>query len=97
MDATPTTVERRQQSMPDFVAAMEKAGLLVRIAGEKRVDELPMLMEQHYDKAIFVERVEGSNFRSWPTLIPITRNMPGLSAAPVPRSAPAWPTWRKAG
>jgi len=62
MDATPTTVERRQQSMPDFVAAMEKAGLLVRIAGEKRVDELPMLMEQHYDKAIFVERVEGSEF-----------------------------------
>ena len=62
MDTPPTPVARRQQSMPDFVAAMEKAGLLVRIPEEKRVDELPMLMEQHYDKAIFVERVQGSEF-----------------------------------
>jgi 2,5-furandicarboxylate decarboxylase 1 len=62
MAATPTPAARRQQSMPEFVAAMEKAGLLVRIPEEKRVDELPMLMEQHYDKAIFVERVQGSEF-----------------------------------
>jgi len=45
MDATPKSALRRQQSMPEFVAAMEKAGLLVRIPGEKLVDELPMLME----------------------------------------------------
>src|SRR5271154_6465671 len=62
MAASPTPIARRQQSMPDFVAAMEKAGLLVRIPEEKRVDELPMLMEQHYDKAIFVERVQGAEF-----------------------------------
>jgi 2,5-furandicarboxylate decarboxylase 1 len=62
MATTPTPVVRRQQTTPDFVAAMEKAGLLVRILEEKRVDELPMLMEQHYDKAIFVERVQGSEF-----------------------------------
>jgi 2,5-furandicarboxylate decarboxylase 1 len=41
---------------------MEKAGLLVRIPGEKRVDELPVLMEQHYNKAIFVERIQGCEF-----------------------------------
>jgi len=62
MDATPASVARKQQSMPDFVAAMEKAGLLLRIPEEKRVDELPMLMEKHYDKAIFVERIHGSEF-----------------------------------
>ena len=59
MDAT---IQRRQQSLPDFVAAMEKAGLLLRITDVKRVDELPMLMEKHYDRAIFVERIEGSEF-----------------------------------
>src|SRR5271163_2341178 len=62
MDAAPNPAVRGQQSMPDFVAAMEKAGLLLRIADEKRVDELPVLMEQHYDKAIFVERIQGSEF-----------------------------------
>jgi 2,5-furandicarboxylate decarboxylase 1 len=62
MSETPKPAARGQQSMPDFVAAMDKAGLLVRIAEEKRVDELPVLMEQHYDKAIFVERIQGSDF-----------------------------------
>ena len=62
MDATPKSALRRQQSMPEFVAAMEKAGLLVRIPGEKRVDELPTLMEQHYDEAIFVERIQDCEF-----------------------------------
>src|SRR5271169_1920831 len=62
MDAAPNPAVRGQQSMPDLVAAMEKAGLLLRIADEKRVDELPVLMEQHYDKAIFVERIQGSEF-----------------------------------
>ena len=30
-----------QQSLSDFVSAMEAAGMLVRVTGEKRVDELP--------------------------------------------------------
>jgi hypothetical protein len=34
MDAAPKPAVRRQQSMPDFVAAMERAGLLVRIVEE---------------------------------------------------------------
>ena len=62
MDATVGAAPRGQESMTDFVAAMEKAGLLVRITDEKRVDELPMLMEQHYQKAVFVEKIEGSEF-----------------------------------
>ena len=45
MDNPTPTKPRGQESMTDFVAAMEKAGLLVRITDEKRVDELPMLME----------------------------------------------------
>jgi len=31
MDASPKSTSRRQQSMPEFVTAMEKSGLLVRI------------------------------------------------------------------
>jgi len=34
-----------QQSLSEFVDDMEKAGLLVRIKEEKRVDELPAVME----------------------------------------------------
>jgi hypothetical protein len=36
-----------QQSLSDFVSAMEAAGMLVRVTGEKRVDELPPVMEDH--------------------------------------------------
>jgi len=62
MDSPTPTKPRGQESMTDFVAAMEKAGLLVRITDEKRVDELPMLMEQNYQKAVFVENIQGSDF-----------------------------------
>ena len=62
MDNPTPTKPRGQESMTDFVAAMEKAGLLVRITDEKRVDELPMLMEQNYQKAVFVEKIHGSEF-----------------------------------
>jgi 3-polyprenyl-4-hydroxybenzoate decarboxylase len=62
MDTTVTTpAVSRQQNMPDFVTAMEQAGL-VRIKGAKRVDELPVLTEQHYEKALFIERIQGSEF-----------------------------------
>ena len=62
MDTPAPGKTRGQESMSDFVAAMETAGLLVRITDEKRVDELPTLMEQHYQKAVFVERIQGSEF-----------------------------------
>jgi 4-hydroxy-3-polyprenylbenzoate decarboxylase len=52
----------RQQSMSDFVAAMEKSGLLVRISEEKRVDQLPILMEQYPTKAVFVEKITDCEF-----------------------------------
>jgi 4-hydroxy-3-polyprenylbenzoate decarboxylase len=51
-----------QQSLSDFVNNMEKAGLLARIREEKRVDQLPLLMEAYPTKAVFVEKVTGSEF-----------------------------------
>ena len=52
-----------QQSLTDFVSDMEKAGLLVRIKEEKRVDELPKLMEDHPLKAVLVEKIKDSEFQ----------------------------------
>jgi hypothetical protein len=52
----------RQQSLSDFTAAMEAAGLLVRIKDEKRVDQLPMLMEKYPTKAVLVEKITGCEF-----------------------------------
>jgi 4-hydroxy-3-polyprenylbenzoate decarboxylase len=51
-----------QQSLTDLVNDMEKAGLLTRIRDEKRVDELPLLMEAYPTRAVFVEKVTGSEF-----------------------------------
>jgi 4-hydroxy-3-polyprenylbenzoate decarboxylase len=51
-----------QQSLADFVSGMEKAGLLVRVREEKRVDQLPALMEAYPTKALFVEKITGSEF-----------------------------------
>ena len=36
-----------QQSLRENIADLEKAGLVVRIKDEKRVDELPMIMENN--------------------------------------------------
>jgi 2,5-furandicarboxylate decarboxylase 1 len=52
-----------QQSLTEFVCDMEKAGLLVRIKEEKRVDELPKLMEDHPLKAVLVEKITESEFQ----------------------------------
>lgn len=52
-----------QQSLPDFVDAMEAAGLLVRVTEEKRVDELPRVMEDHPTTAVLVENVTGCDFQ----------------------------------
>jgi 2,5-furandicarboxylate decarboxylase 1 len=52
-----------QQSLPDFVNAMEQAGLLVRITDEKRVDQLPQVMEDHPLTAVLVEHVKDCEFQ----------------------------------
>jgi 4-hydroxy-3-polyprenylbenzoate decarboxylase len=52
-----------QQSLTEFVSDMEKAGLLVRIKEEKRVDELPKLMEDYPLKAVLVEKIKDSEFQ----------------------------------
>ena len=51
-----------QINLPEWVEALEKANLLKRIKEEKRVDELPMLMEQNPDNAILVENVKDAKF-----------------------------------
>ncbi|MBB6146773.1 4-hydroxy-3-polyprenylbenzoate decarboxylase [Silvibacterium bohemicum] len=51
-----------QQSLSEYVDALEKAGLLKRIKEEKRVDELPRIMEDNPDVAVLVEKVKDSQF-----------------------------------
>ncbi len=51
-----------QQSLRDSIADMEKAGLITRIKEEKRVDELPLVMEQNPDTAVLVEKVKDCAF-----------------------------------
>src|SRR5712692_3344194 len=51
-----------QISLAEWVQALDAAGLLRRYTDEKRVGELPQLMEDNPDKAIFVERVKDSAF-----------------------------------
>jgi 4-hydroxy-3-polyprenylbenzoate decarboxylase len=51
-----------QISLAAWVQAVDDAGLLRRYPDDKRVDELPRLMEDNPDKAILVERVKDSAF-----------------------------------
>src|SRR5271167_2669968 len=41
---------------------MEAAGMLVRVTEEKRVDELPRVMEDHPTTAVLVEKITGCEF-----------------------------------
>ncbi len=52
-----------QQAMKDFVADLEKIGQLVRIKKEKRVDEIPTIMEKHPDKAVLIEKIKDCEFQ----------------------------------
>lgn len=51
-----------QTSLKHWVAQLDEAGLLYRHEGEARVDELPQIMEDHPDQAVFVERVRDCAF-----------------------------------
>jgi UbiD family decarboxylase len=51
-----------QQSLAEYVSQLDKAGLLTRITEEKRVDELPKIMEDNPDTAVFVEKVKDCPF-----------------------------------
>lgn len=51
-----------QTTLAQYVETLEKAGLLTRYQEEKRVDELPRLMEDNPDTAIFVEKVKDCRF-----------------------------------
>src|SRR6516162_3510826 len=52
-----------QHSLTDFVDQMEKAGLLVRITEEKRVDQLPKFMDDNPLKAVLVEKLTDCEFQ----------------------------------
>lgn len=52
-----------QLSLQEFVDALEQAGMLVRIKEEKRVDELPTLMEQYPLQAVLVEKIKDCEFQ----------------------------------
>ena len=52
-----------QQTLPEFVEAMDKAGLLARVTEPTRVDELPKVMEDHPTTAVLVEDVIGCDFQ----------------------------------
>ncbi|MFA6916851.1 MAG: UbiD family decarboxylase [Parachlamydiales bacterium] len=52
-----------QQSLSDHVLDLEKAGFLIRIKDEKRVDELPKIMEDNPLKAILVEKIKDCEFQ----------------------------------
>lgn len=52
-----------QENLADFVQRFEKAGFLVRIKEEKRVDEIPGIMEKNPLKAVLMEKIKGSEFQ----------------------------------
>lgn len=51
-----------QANLSEYVEALDRAGLLRRYVDEKRVDELPLLMEENPDQAILVEHIKDSPF-----------------------------------
>lgn len=51
-----------QQTMPEFVQAMETAGFLTRIKEVKRVDEIPGVLAANPTKAVLIEKIQDSEF-----------------------------------
>ena len=51
-----------QKSLAEYVSRLDDAGLLTRYTDEKRVDELPSIMEAHPDTAVYVEHVKDCAF-----------------------------------
>lgn len=51
-----------RNSMSDFISELETLGQLVRIAEEKRADELPALIDAVHDKAVLVEKIKDHDF-----------------------------------
>jgi 4-hydroxy-3-polyprenylbenzoate decarboxylase len=51
-----------QKSLTTWIETLDKAGLLARYSDEKRVDELPTIMEANPNKAVYVEKVKDCAF-----------------------------------
>jgi hypothetical protein len=56
------SLDMSQTSLADYVEISDRAGPLTRYTDEKRVDQIPMLMEKNLDTAIFVEHVNDCTF-----------------------------------
>jgi len=68
-----------QTTLAEYIEAIEKAGLLTRYKEEKRVDELPELMEDNPDTAVFVEKVKISHKITGENSVPKIRIMKSIS------------------
>src|SRR5260370_1495252 len=77
-----------QISLGAWVQALDDAGLLRRYTDEKRVDELPQLMEDNPDKAILVERVKDCAFPFFANGMP-TQEICALALGCDPREVSA--------
>src|SRR6266436_7416826 len=84
-----------QQSLADFVGDMEKADLLVRIGDEKRIDQLPRVMEDNPEKGCLSNACVTASSRSWPTPVRTMTSMAGHRGASEARSAKRWPRQRQ--
>ena len=51
-----------QRSLAEYIQSLDEHGLLTRYTDTKRVDELPSLMEQNPDTAVYVEHVQDCEF-----------------------------------
>jgi 2,5-furandicarboxylate decarboxylase 1 len=51
-----------QQSLGEFVGAMDEAGFLKRINDEIRVDQIPGILEEHPAKAVLMEKIKDCEF-----------------------------------
>lgn len=51
-----------QTNLAEYVETLDQAGLLRRYTEEKRVDELPRLMEDNPEQAVFVEKIKDCAF-----------------------------------
>jgi 2,5-furandicarboxylate decarboxylase 1 len=51
-----------QQSLREFVGAMDEAGFLKRINDEIRIDQIPRILEEHPTKAVLMEKIKDCEF-----------------------------------
>ena len=77
-----------QISLAEIIADQEKAGLLKRYTDEKRVDELPRVMDDNPYQAVLVEKVKDCAFPFYANRYGVRAPWAlvlGCDASPMPR------------